>query len=317
MRALNPDQLRTFVDVVELGSFTAAARRLNLSQPAVSLQIRELEARCGIQLLDRLGKKPFPTTAGRQLLVHAHRILNENEDALAAMRRIREARGQQVRLGMSMTTLTYVARDTVRHFKRDNPDIELIITLSPSTPLVDDVRSRNIDLAIVSLPIDGAQLNVQVFHEDNVIAILPEGDYSPTPRAATPELLASAPFVVQGMTDVQTRLAQEWFRQGGQAPHSFVEVRNLEACRAAVAAGLGVSIVPGVMAQHSTDGLLVLPLDPPVTRQLALIEYKGRPVNPAIDKVRAALLSCGGATMATRKDDGGAGKIVPVRRTRA
>jgi DNA-binding transcriptional LysR family regulator len=316
MRALNPDQLRTFVDVVELGSFTAAARRLNLSQPAVSLQIRELEARCGIQLLDRLGKKPFPTAAGRQLLVHAHRILNENEDALAAMRRIREARGQQVRVGMSMTTLTYVARDTVRKFKRENPDIDLAISLSPSTPLVDDVRSRNLDLAIVSLPIDDAQLNVRIFHEDNVIAILPEGEYTPTPRAATPELLASAPFVVQGMTDVQTRLAQEWFRQGGQAPHSFVEVRNLEACRAAVAAGLGVSIVPGVMAQHSTDGLLVLPLDPPVTRQLAMIEYKGRPANAAIDKVRTALLACGN-TKEFGATEGLVAKLAPVRRTRA
>jgi DNA-binding transcriptional LysR family regulator len=294
MRALNPDQLRTFVDVVELASFTAAARRLNLSQPAVSLQIRELEARCGVQLLDRLGKKPFPTAAGRQLLVHAHRILNENDDALAAMLRIRDARGQRVRIGMSMTTLTYVARDMVRNFKRNNPDIELVVSLSPSTPLVDDVRSRNLDLAIVSLPIDDAQLNVRVFHEDSVIAILPDGEISPIPRAATPELLAKLPFVVQSLTDVQTRLAQEWFRQGGQAPHSFVEVRNLEACRAAVAAGLGVSIVPGVMAQQQMDGLLILPLDPPVTRKLAVIDYKGRAPSAAIDRVYAAILACRG-----------------------
>ena len=136
MRGLNPDQLRTFVDVVDLGSFTAAARRLNLSQPAVSLQIRELEARCGVQLLDRVGKKPFPTPAGRQLLVHAQRILNENEDALAAMKRIRDATGKQVRVGMTMTTLTYLARDVIRRFMRDNPTIDLQLILSGSTIMV-------------------------------------------------------------------------------------------------------------------------------------------------------------------------------------
>ena len=56
MRGLSPDQLRTFIEVVDLGSFTAAAKRLNLSQPAVSLQIRELESRCGVQLLQRDGR---------------------------------------------------------------------------------------------------------------------------------------------------------------------------------------------------------------------------------------------------------------------
>jgi DNA-binding transcriptional LysR family regulator len=216
---------------------------------------------------------------------------------------------------MSMTTLTYVARDMVRNFKRNNPDIDLIVSLSPSTPLVDDVRNRNLDLAMVSLPIDDAQLNVRVFHEDSVIAILPEGDLAPIPRAATPELLAKYPFVVQSLTDVQTRLAQEWFRQSGQAPHSFVEVRNLEGCRAAVAAGLGVSIVPGVMAQHHIDGLLVLPLDPPVTRRLAVIDYKGRSPSAAVDRVRAAMLACRGRSAEVVASDSTVTKLPSTRRT--
>jgi DNA-binding transcriptional LysR family regulator len=291
MRALNPDQLRTFVEVVELGSFTAAARRLNLSQPAVSLQIRELEARCGVQLLDRLGKKPFPTGAGRQLLVHANRILNEHEEALVAMRRLRESSGQQVRLGMSMTILTYVAREAIRRLKQEHPEIELLMTLTPSTPLADEVRNNALDLAVVSLPIEDNQLIVRVFREENVMALLPEGLLSPLPQVATPELMSRLPFVVQGITDVQTRLAQEWFRKRGHSPHSFVEVQNLEACRAVVAAGLGVTIVPGEMGRHRMEGVVSLPLDPPVLRRLAVIEHKNRVSNHAIDCVRAALLT--------------------------
>ena len=295
MRALNPDQLRTFIEVVELGSFTAAAKRLHLSQPAVSLQVRELEGRCGVQLLDRVSKKPFPTVAGRQMLIHAHRILNENELALASMRRIRDVSGQQVRVGMTITTLTYLARDVLRRFKREYPHIELSVVVAPSHRLADDVRHHNLDLAIVTLPADETGLDVEVFLEDSVYAIVPEGHFNPPPRAMTPSLMASAPFVVQGLGDVQTALAEAWFRSNGYAPHSYLEMTTLEACRAVVAAGLGVSILPGIMVSEPMPGLVVLPLDPPMTRKVALIELHGHLVTPIISLVRTALLECGRA----------------------
>jgi DNA-binding transcriptional LysR family regulator len=77
MRSLNLDQLRALTEVAALGSFSAAARRLNLTQPAISLQIRELEARWGLRLVERLGKKTHATAPGRQLIEHARRIARE------------------------------------------------------------------------------------------------------------------------------------------------------------------------------------------------------------------------------------------------
>ena len=293
MRCLNPDQLRTFIEVVHLGSFTAAAKRLNLSQPAVSLQIRELEARCGIQLLERQGKKPFPTAAGRQLLTHALRILAECENALASMKRQRDANGHQVRLGMTMITLTYYASDVVRRLKREHADIDLVIVLQPSTQLAQIVRNNNLDLAVVSLPVDDENLVATPMLVDNVVGIAPDDRYEKCVSAATPALFALEPFVNQGVSDVQMKLAHEWFHAAGHAPRSFVEVDNLEACRAAVAAGLGVSIVPAVMAHPPTRGVTVLALDPPIRRQLAIIEHKRRAANGLVDRVREALLTCG------------------------
>ena len=292
MRALNPDQLRTFIEVVELGSFTAAAKRLNLSQPAVSLQVRELEARCGVQLLDRASKKPLPTEAGVQMLRHANRILSENDEALTAMQLLRNQSGQQVRIGMTMTTLTYLARDVVRRLKRDYPQLQLSVALSSSDRLADDIRNHVLDLALVSLPLADVNLAVHPFLEDLVSAIVPEDYFTPTPKVATPALMASAPFVTQNVGDVQTTLADKWFKANGQTPQGYVEMHSLEACRAAVAAGLGISIVPGIMAAHPMPGVLMLPLDPPIKRQIALIELHGRPSNPVIDLVRAALLQC-------------------------
>ena len=74
MRAMNLDQLRTFVEVVAEGNFSAAGRRLNLTQPAVSLHIRELEKRFGVRLVDRVGRRAYPTAPGMDLAGHARRM---------------------------------------------------------------------------------------------------------------------------------------------------------------------------------------------------------------------------------------------------
>src|SRR4029077_17090039 len=85
MRNLSLDQLRTLIEVVELGSFTEAAKRLHFTQPAISQQIRELEGRCGLQLVERVGKRAFATPAGRELIMHGQRIMADAEHALAAV----------------------------------------------------------------------------------------------------------------------------------------------------------------------------------------------------------------------------------------
>jgi DNA-binding transcriptional LysR family regulator len=82
MRSLNLDQLRSLIEVVELGSFTQAAKRLHLTQPAISQQIRELETRCGLQLIERVGKRAFATPAGRELVIYGRRIMADTEHAL-------------------------------------------------------------------------------------------------------------------------------------------------------------------------------------------------------------------------------------------
>src|SRR5262245_5437555 len=107
MRGLNLDQLRTLLSVVERGSFSAAARHLHLSQPAVRLQVRELENRLGVALIERLGKKAYPTKAGSDLLDHARRLLSESEATLVAMRRHREGLVGRVRIGTSGHYLVY------------------------------------------------------------------------------------------------------------------------------------------------------------------------------------------------------------------
>ena len=90
MRSINLDQLRALTEVAALGSFSAAARKLNLTQPAISLQIRELESRWGLRLIERVGKSARATAPGRQLIEHARRIARECDHAESAMRGLRD-----------------------------------------------------------------------------------------------------------------------------------------------------------------------------------------------------------------------------------
>src|SRR6201987_5954984 len=106
MRRFNLDRLRTFPEVIAQGNFSAAARRLNLTQPAVSLHIRELEQRFGVRLVERMGGRPYAPAPGIRLLEHAERLFRECDAFSSTMRRFREGWLGRVHGGTTLTALT-------------------------------------------------------------------------------------------------------------------------------------------------------------------------------------------------------------------
>ena len=127
MRNLSLDQLKALETVAALRSFTAAARRLELSQPAVSTQVSELEQRLGLRLIERVGKKAFATAAGLEVIAHARRIAAEVEAAGIAMRRHREGFFGRVRVGALPAILNYILLPGIVSFQRAYPNIEVVL----------------------------------------------------------------------------------------------------------------------------------------------------------------------------------------------
>src|SRR6516164_4950006 len=117
MRSLNLDQLKAFVEVVERGSFTAAARELNLTQPAVTHQVQELERRFQVALVERFGKRAYLTEAGEKLIGHARNLLEEDSRTQVMMRRFGDGWLGRVRVGTSMTVLMYLLPPILRSWK--------------------------------------------------------------------------------------------------------------------------------------------------------------------------------------------------------
>ena len=291
MRGFNPDQLKAFLAVVEHGSFTAAARRLSLSQPAVSIQIRELEDRCGLALIERSGRKPTLTAAGHDLLIHAKRVVHENDQAMATMRRHKDGSLGRVRLGMSTTTLIYIAGHALRQLRRDHSTMQIAITVGTSPELADLVRDNDLDLAIITLPVDPAHLTTTALLEDDLVAILPS-NWTDAPATVTPQYFSEQPLVLEHRAAVLREMVINWLPDARIELDNVLELSHLEAIKGAVAVGIGMSIVPEVLFKDRIvqPGLIVRPLKPRLTRKLAIIQRRDKAVTEAISVTKAMLL---------------------------
>lgn len=290
MRSLNLDQLRALATVIELGSFSAAARQLNLTQPAISLQIRELEQRFGVKLVERVGKAVHATPPGQELADRAHRIFRECEDVDTAMRRFRDGWIGRVRIGTTNTAITYVLPPIIRRLREQHPGIELLITNTATRDTVENVIQNKFDLGIVTLPVDETYLKVTPLRPEQLVAILP-ADTPDIPDRVTPAYAAQQSLVLEHPRAAVHMLVMQWLARHLPLPRTPMHMGTVESMKNVVELGLGMSIVPDVSVAEPIPGIVVRPLDPPVACTMALIEHHSKPSEPALDIVRDALLA--------------------------
>lgn len=302
MRSLNLDQLRALIRVVEQGSFSAAARQLHLTQPAVSLQIRELERRFGVRLIERLGKQAHATAPGRDLIDAAHRIFRECELTEAMMRRYRDGWIGRVHIATTNTTLMYILPPILRRLSLDHPGIELHVTNMPTRDSVERILQNKFDLALVTLPVEKAQLRITPLRPEMLVAIFPAGTRN-LPDEITPDYVARQPLLMEHTGGAVHALVARWLSQQGPLPRAPMHLGTVEALKSAVASNLGMSIVPEIAVAGAEADVIVRPLRPPLSRMLALIEHCNKPNEPALEIVRNALLGLriGGATAVDRE----------------
>jgi DNA-binding transcriptional LysR family regulator len=289
MRSLNLDQLRTLTAVAELGGFSAAARHLNLTQPAVSLQIRELEQRFGVRLLERTGTRVQVTAPGQELVEHARRIFRECDVAAGAMRRYRDGWVGQVRIGTTNTALTYLLPSVIRHLREQHPGIELQVTNTATRDTVEHVIKSRFDFGLVTLPIDEAHLRVTPLRAEMLVAILP-ASMSDIPDFVTPAWAAQQSLVLEHPRAAVYSLVMEWLAGQLPLPRTPMHMGTVESMKDVVGLGLGMSIVPDVSVSEPMPGIVVRPIAPSVPCTLALIEHRSRRNEPALEIVRNALL---------------------------
>ena len=293
MRSLNLDQLRTFVEVAKRGSFTAAAKLLNLSQPAVTHHVQELERRFKVVLLDRIGKRAYPTDAGEKLIEHARHLLDEDAHTLENMRRFNDGWLGRVRIGTSMTVLVYALPPILQKLKIEHPQLELNVKAGLTATTLRMLKTNDLDLGLCALPIEDPAFQTTELFDDELFAILP-ADQKDVPKKVTPAFLSRCPLILGNETAALRRTVTDWLALAGPPPKPVMEFDNVEAIKSLVAVGFGVSIVPGLSlrARHAQlANIQVVPISPRSKRRIGLVQLKGKRDTEGVKLVATALLA--------------------------
>jgi DNA-binding transcriptional LysR family regulator len=293
MKTLNLDYLRTFLDVIELGSFSAAAERLTLTQPAVSLQIRQLERRLGVRLIERIGRRAQPTSAGAELASYAAEIDQLASRAVEQVSHHASGAIGRVRIGTGATACIYLLPPMLRELRRRFPSLQIIVSPGNTADIVKAVDGNTIDVALVTLPASGRMLEITPILDDEFVAIAPPS--MKLPARLTASALASLPILLFEPGGNTRRIADEWFRQSGISLRPEMSLGSVEAIKELVRAGLGCAVLPGMAVRNETHrkGLVVRSLTPRLRRTLALVIRRDKPLHRGLKEVVHAMKALG------------------------
>jgi DNA-binding transcriptional LysR family regulator len=283
--------LRTLAVIARQGSFSRAARELHLTQPAVSMQVRQLERGLGLPLLERVGKRAFPTRAGEVLLDHATRAFRELEAGVAHVQELRGVVAGRVRLGTSASISVYLLPLALRKFRARFPDIELVVVTGLASDIARGLVANDLDVGLVSLPVRDRQLAVAPFYRDRLVAIAPPERRWRRGAPVRAAELAQLPLILFDQGSTVRRMIDGWFHRARLVARPVMELGNTEAMKRFVEAGMGVSITSefSVKADVAAGRLVALPLEPAVMRQIGLVRRRDKALTPPLAAVLDAL----------------------------
>lgn len=290
MRGLNLDHVRAFTEVARLGTFSAAAEQLNLTQPAVSQQIAQLEKRLGVALVERLGRRATPTAAGLELLDHAARIDSAVTAALEQLAHYRSGEVGRVRLGTGATAAIFRLPQMLRRLRQRLPSLEITIATGNTSDVVRAVQDNALDVALVTLPAGGRNLEVTPVLDDEFVAVTSREGVK-LPARVTPDVMARLP-VIMFEPGGQTRLVtDQWFFQGGVELRPSMSLGSVEAIKRLVGVGLGCAILPAVALREPGDRahLVVRRLSPRLYRKLAIVVRRDKVLQRGLRETVKAL----------------------------
>jgi DNA-binding transcriptional LysR family regulator len=283
---LSLQQIRCFCAALELGSFTAAADALRVSQPAVAEQVRKLERALGADLFVRAGRGVAPTDAGRAFAEHAARSLRAVEDAAGSVGEVTALRGGTVAVGIFGGPSAWRVDELLATFLRRNPDVSVRLVGRNSSATVERVRRGELEAGVVLLPIDDDGLEVRPMLRDEVLYVSASSER--TRRPATIERLAATPLVFYDaesadMDPIRRQLAERAQALGVRLQPK-VEVELKDIALRLVAAGIGDTYLPSAYthAPYYPDGLSTAPFSPALHDTFAVITRPGRRLSPGV-----------------------------------
>ena len=271
--ALQLQQLETFVAVSRLGTITAAAEQLFVSQPALTARIQGLERALGTELFARGRHGSRPTEAGRAFLPHAERALSAVRLGREAVDDVISGSGGRLTIGAAPAVSTYVLPSMLHRFQAAHPRVQLSVRSGHSEDVLDMVLREEVEIGLMR-PIHHADIVSSLLYEDELVLVVHRGH----PFASTAEIrmeqMATEHLILFDRTSSYHELTSALFRQAGISPRGYIEVDNIDAAKRMVEQRLGIALLPRTSVQTEIGTGRLFPAEvvdmAPIKRQIVV-----------------------------------------------
>ena len=278
-------QLHGFKAVADLGTFTAAAQRLKVAQPALSLNIRDLESELGAKLFDRTTRRVELTAAGREFLQSVDKLIVDLERAVQNARDLADRKRGRLVVAAPPLLAALIVPGAVADYRKRFPSIEVSVIDAQPNIIVDKVRSGEADCGIGTFAEAEEGIRRQILFEDALMAWCPaQSQCARSSRLAWKDLPAGQ--LIAMTRDSRIRfLVDQAYQSIGQTVRPAYEVSHMTTAIMMVEAGLGVAVLPAYVWGFARVFNVVSKVlsEPEVRREVAIIQASGRSLSPAAE----------------------------------
>jgi DNA-binding transcriptional LysR family regulator len=276
-------QLDILEAVARCGNFSRASAELHLTQPAVSMQIKQLESALGMPLFEQVGKRIQLTEAGKETLRASRAIGSELINLEHALADLQGLKGGTLTVSVASTASYFTAR-LMALFREAHPDVRVSLNVVNRETLLQHLAENSIDLALMGQPPEGHDLEAQPFMDNPLVVIAAPTHPLAAQRRIPLARLAEEPFVGREPGSGTRSAVEKFFAEHGLTLKAAMEMNKNEAIKQAVEAGLGVGVVSlhTVQAELAAKHLCVLDVQGfPLRRQWYLVQRQGKRLSPA------------------------------------
>lgn len=273
-------QLGYFIEIARQHSFTRAADRLHMAQPALSQQMKNLEAELGTALFIRGHKETHLTAAGKAFLPRAESLLAQAEAAKAVVSDVAHLRGGKLTIAAIPSVSACLLPEAIRRFSHRHPKVKLQLIEESSERVAEGVESGSADLGFLQLPANKSVFEARTLVEEPFVALVSRSRKLTDKKEMTLRQLSQESFIFYKGRARDS--AMEACRQAGFEPRIVCESGELETIRAFVTAGLGVALLPKLASGNLPKSIQAIMIrDPHMRRQIAAVWKKGSALSPA------------------------------------
>lgn len=286
-------QLQCFAAVVRNRSFTRAADELHLTQPAVSMQVRQLEQQTGVTVTEQLGKQIHLTEAGEEVYRYARSILQQVAEMDDVLTRLKGLTGGRLKIA-AISSANYFAPKLLGVFLQRFPEVDVSINVTNQSAVLRQVAENEVDMAIMGQPPRDSNLDAIPFMENPLVIIAAPGHRLARRKSIPLAELERETFLIREPGSGTRGAMQRFFREHRRKLNTGMEMGSLSAIKQSVQAELGLGLVPrgAIQAELQLGNLVELKVrELPIQRHWYVVLHKGKRLSVAADAFKLLLIN--------------------------